>query len=158
MLINSINTFYSTVWVPKCSSIILCQFEDHRSNALPKMTQSGKHGTFRGIFSKVSKLITNCSKWSKYTPPCVMDLWTHIYANRTQYGKHGIFQGNIPRNFFESLKTDSILFQIFKIYPSMSWRIFGKIIKLVGRNLENTEYLTECCGNCSKCLQPISNS
>ena len=35
MLINSINTFYSTVWVPKCSSIILCQFEEHRSDALP---------------------------------------------------------------------------------------------------------------------------
>ena len=35
MLINSINTFYSTVRVPKCSSIILCQFEEHRSDALP---------------------------------------------------------------------------------------------------------------------------
>ena len=72
MLINSINTFYSTVWVPKCSSIILCQFEDHRSDALPKMTQSGKHGlfrgTFRGILQKVLKLILDSSKWSKHTP------------------------------------------------------------------------------------------
>ena len=71
MLINSINTFYSTVWVPKCISIILCQFEDHQSDALPKMTQSGKHGIFRGkfrgIFSKVLKLILNGSKWSKHT-------------------------------------------------------------------------------------------
>ena len=33
MLINSINTFYSTVRVPKCSSIILCWFEDRRSDA-----------------------------------------------------------------------------------------------------------------------------
>ena len=35
MLINSINTFYSTVWVPKRISIILCQFEELWSNALP---------------------------------------------------------------------------------------------------------------------------
>ena len=35
MPIDSINTFYSTVWFLKCSSIILCQFEDHRSDTLP---------------------------------------------------------------------------------------------------------------------------
>ena len=39
------------------------------------MTQSGKHGifrgTFRGIFSKVLKLILNGSKWSKHTPQWV---------------------------------------------------------------------------------------
>ena len=50
--------------------VILVKFEDHRSNASHKMTQYGNHGTFRGVFSKVLKLITNCSKWSKYTPPC----------------------------------------------------------------------------------------
>ena len=51
--------------------VILVKFEDHRSDASDKMTQNGKHGTFREIFSKVSNLITNCSKWSKYTPSCV---------------------------------------------------------------------------------------
>ena len=40
MLINSINTFYSTVWVQKCSSIILCQFEGHRSGALPENAET----------------------------------------------------------------------------------------------------------------------
>ena len=38
-------------------------------DASQKMTQSGKHGIFRGIFWKVLKLIPNCSKWSKYTHP-----------------------------------------------------------------------------------------
>ena len=32
--------------------VILVKFEDHRSNASHKMTQYGKHGTFRGIFQK----------------------------------------------------------------------------------------------------------
>ena len=35
MLINSINTFYSTVWVLKGSSIILCRFEEDQTHALP---------------------------------------------------------------------------------------------------------------------------
>ena len=65
---------------------------------------------------------------------------------------------NVPRNFFKSLETDSKLLQMVKIYPSMSWRIFGNVIKLVGHNLENTEFLTEFLGTCSKCLQPIPNS
>ena len=45
-----------------------------------KKTQSVKHGIFRGtfrvIFLNVLKLIAKCSKWSKYTPPCVF--W-HIF-------------------------------------------------------------------------------
>ena len=65
----------STVWVPKCSSIIQCQLEEHRSDAFPLKTQCGKlgifRGTFRGIFSKVLKLILNGSELSKYSPPWV---------------------------------------------------------------------------------------
>ena len=68
LLKSSINTFYSTVNVPNVQCIIRCEFEDHWSDASPKMTQSGKHWAFRGIFSKVLKLIPNCSKRSKYTP------------------------------------------------------------------------------------------
>ena len=75
-------------------SVILVKFDYYRSGASPKMKQSGKHETFRGI--------------------C-----------------------------FESLKTDSKLFQMVKIYPSMSWRIVGNVCKLIGHNLENTEFLTE---------------
>ena len=45
----------------------------------------------------------------------------------------------MPQNFFESLKTDSKLFQIIKIYPSLTWRIFGNIIRLIWHNLENME-------------------
>ena len=40
LLKSSIYTFYSTVNVPNGHSIILCEFEEHRSNASPKMTQS----------------------------------------------------------------------------------------------------------------------
>ena len=35
---------------PNGPSVILDKFEDHRTDAPPKMTQSGKHGTLRGIF------------------------------------------------------------------------------------------------------------
>ena len=84
MLINSINAFYSTVWVPKWSSIILCQFEAHRSDALPMSIWGTSERRFtvndtiwktRNLpqniprnFSKVLKLILNVSKWSKHTP------------------------------------------------------------------------------------------
>ena len=37
---------------PNSLSVILVKFEDHRSDASHKMTQYGKHGTFRRIFSK----------------------------------------------------------------------------------------------------------
>ena len=57
---------------------------------------------------------------------------------------------NIPQNFFKSLKTDSKLFQMVKIYPSMNWRIVGNVFKLIGHNLENTEFSTEFRINCTK--------
>ena len=43
LLKSSNYTFFSTVTVPNGQSIILCDFEEHRSNASQKMTQSGKH-------------------------------------------------------------------------------------------------------------------
>ena len=36
------------------------------------------------------------------------------------------------------------------IYPSVSWRIFGNVIKLIGHNLENIEFSTEFQIICSK--------
>ena len=82
MFINSINTFYSTVWVPKCSSNFLCEFEELRSNASQKKTQSGKHGifrgTFRGIILKVLKVIPNCLNGKILAFHEVEDLCPHI--------------------------------------------------------------------------------
>ena len=37
-------------------------------------------------------------------------------------------------------------------------RSLEDLIKLVGHNLENREFLTEFLGTCSECLQPIPNS
>ena len=109
MPINSINTFYSTVWVPKCSSIILCQFEDHRSDALPKMTQSGKHGifrgTFRGIFSKVLKLILDGPNGPNIPFYEFEDRCKCYLADMTQSGKHRIFDKILYNMLINSINT-----------------------------------------------------
>ena len=106
MLINSINTFYSTVWVPKCSSIILCQFEDHRSDASPKMTQSGKHGIFDGMSLNLLKMFTANSKFLETTPNSLSVILVEFKDQRsdashkmTQYGRPGIFRKTFRRIF-----------------------------------------------------------
>ena len=61
-----------TVFTPQLMfqmpNALFWEFEDHWSDPSPKSTRSGKHRTFREIFSKVWKLIPKCSKGSKYTP------------------------------------------------------------------------------------------
>ena len=57
-----------------------------------------------------------------------------LHQKMTQSGKHGSFRG-----IFSSLNTDSKLFQMVKIYPSMCWKMFGNIFKLIGCNLEKVE-------------------
>ena len=62
---TTISKFSETT--PSGLSVILVQVEDHRCDASPDMTCSGKHGIFRGTFSKVLKLIPYRSKRSGYT-------------------------------------------------------------------------------------------
>ena len=47
---------------------------------------------------------------------------------------------NIPQNFFQKLQK---WFQMVWIYPSMSWRIFGNVIRLIWHNLETMECSAE---------------
>ena len=63
--------------------------------------------------------------------------------------RHNLVNTEFSANFFESLKTDSKLFQMVKIYPSISWRIVGNVIKLIGHILENTESSADFCTICS---------
>ena len=51
----SLNNFTLSDTVRNGLSIILCECESHRGNASPKMTCSGKHGVFQGIFSKIQQ-------------------------------------------------------------------------------------------------------
>ena len=56
---------------------------------------------------------------------------------------HNLENTGIPLYFLENPKTDYKLFQMVKIYPSMSWGIFGNVFKLIRHNLENTESSAE---------------
>ena len=58
--------------------VILVKFEDHRSDASHKMKQYGKPETFRGIFSKVLKLITTVPNGQNIPFHVLEDLWTRI--------------------------------------------------------------------------------
>ena len=85
---NLVNTEYPTEFQIICSKVPFAPFtpqllfqiiialfcvnlSNNGATLHQKMTQTGKHGIFRGIFSKVLKLIPNYSKWLKYKPPCV---------------------------------------------------------------------------------------
>ena len=45
-----------------------------------------------------------------------------------------------------------------QIYPSMSLKIFGNLIKLICHDLEYTEFLTEFRRTCSRVVQTIPSS
>ena len=75
----------------------------------------------------------------------------------TQFWKTQNLPRNIPRNFFKSLKLDSKLFKMVQIYFSISLKIFGYMIKLIGHNLENTEFRGTFRGSFSKVFKLISN-
>ena len=54
---------------PNSLRVILVKLEDHQSVASHKMTQYGKHGTFRGFFLKVLKLIPYQVNYISNDPP-----------------------------------------------------------------------------------------
>ena len=60
----------------------------------------------------------------------------------------------MSRSVFE---IGSKLFQMVQIYISMTWMIFGNVIRLIWHNLENMEYLTEFRRICSKVPLTISS-
>ena len=97
-------------------SVILVKLEYHRSDASPEMTCSGKHQAFRGMFSKVLKLIPNCSKWSKYT---CKSLWRLDRVDLILRGRNRLY--NYWESYMESV-LNSMLSKLCFI-RTISWTI-----------------------------------
>ena len=89
------------------------------------MTQSGKHGIFDGMSWNMLKMRTTNFKFLETSPNSLKVIVVKFEDHRSD-ASHKIWKTrNIPRNFFESPKTDYKLFQMVKLYPSMWRRIFG---------------------------------
>ena len=98
------------------------------------MTQSGKHGIFYGISQNLLKCSVN-TFYSTVNVHMAIALFcvnlriiqATLCLNYTIWKTRNLPR-NIPQNFLKSLKTDSTLFQMVKIYPCVSWcSVFSRL-------------------------------
>ena len=100
---------------PNGRSITPVKFNYHRSGASPKMKQSGKHGTFRGIFfeklktaSKLFQMVKIYPFMSRRIVGNVFKLLGHNLENKEFSTEFRIICSKVPF----TLSTPQLLFQM----------------------------------------------
>ena len=86
-----------------------------------------------------------------------LSVFCAIFFTLRHFLENRILDG-IPQSLFKTFGNGSKLLHMVQNCLWIKWKLFGNIIKLMGHNLENTEFLTGFRGTCPECEQPIPNS